>query len=106
MAFFFKYYPSNDDLTKFLEQKVKKLVLNSQLLSVQILTNDVQVLIFCLSYFITTVLYNIIFKLFSKHSLAPLRCMHASQVSSKCVRMVLKMTLAKSIFNTTCSMLK
>ena len=28
---------------------------NSQLLTVQILTNDVQVLILCLSYFVTTV---------------------------------------------------
>ena len=37
-------------------QKVKKLALTSQLLTVQILTNDVQVLILCLSYFITTVL--------------------------------------------------
>ena len=36
--------------------KVKKLALNSQLLTVQILTNDVQVLILCLSYFITTVI--------------------------------------------------
>ena len=36
-------------------QKVKKLALNSQLLTVQILTNDVQVLILCLSYLITTV---------------------------------------------------
>ena len=36
-------------------KKVKKLALNSQLLTVQILTNDVQVLILCLSYFITTV---------------------------------------------------
>ena len=34
---------------------VKKLALNSQLPTVQILTNDVQVLILCLSYFITTV---------------------------------------------------
>ena len=34
---------------------VKKLALNSQLLTVQILANDVQVLILCLSYFITTV---------------------------------------------------
>ena len=33
------------------------MTLNSQLLSVQILTNDVQVLILGLSYFITTVLY-------------------------------------------------
>jgi hypothetical protein len=32
------------------------LALNSQLLTVQILANDVQVLILCLSYFITTVL--------------------------------------------------
>ena len=31
------------------------MALNSQLLTVQILTNDVQVLILCLSYFITTV---------------------------------------------------
>ena len=36
-------------------KKVKKLALNAQLLIVQILTNDVQVLILCLSYFITTV---------------------------------------------------
>ena len=36
-------------------KKFKKLALNSQLLTVQILTNDVQVLILCLSYFITTV---------------------------------------------------
>ena len=36
-------------------KKVKKMALNSQLLTVQILTNDVQVLILCLSYFITTV---------------------------------------------------
>ena len=33
-------------------KKVKKLVLNSQLLTVQILANDVQVLILCLSYFL------------------------------------------------------
>ena len=37
-------------------KKVTKLALNSQLLTVQILTNHVQVLILCLSYFITTVL--------------------------------------------------
>ena len=37
--------------------KVKKLALNLQLPTVQILTNDVQVLILCLSYSITTVLY-------------------------------------------------
>ena len=37
-------------------KKVKKLALNSQLLTVQILINDVQVLILCLSYFITTVI--------------------------------------------------
>ena len=36
-------------------KKVKKLALNSQLLTVQILTNGVQVLILCPSYFITTV---------------------------------------------------
>ena len=36
-------------------KKVKKLALNSQLLTVQILTSDVEVLILCLSYFITTV---------------------------------------------------
>ena len=34
---------------------VKKLALDSQSLTVQILTNDVQVPILCLSYFITTV---------------------------------------------------
>ena len=36
-------------------KKVKKLSLNSQLPTVQILINDVQVLILCLFYFITTV---------------------------------------------------
>ena len=36
-------------------KKVKKLALSSQLLTVQILTNNVQALILCLSYFITTV---------------------------------------------------
>ena len=36
-------------------KKVKKLALNSQLLTVEILTNDVQVLTLCLSYSITTV---------------------------------------------------
>ena len=35
--------------------KVKKLALSSQLLTVQILSNDVQVLILCLSYFFTSV---------------------------------------------------
>ena len=39
----------------FKPKKVKKLALNSQLLTFQILTNDVQMLILCLSYFITTV---------------------------------------------------
>ena len=34
---------------------MKKFALNSQLQPFQILTNDVQMLIFCLSYFITTV---------------------------------------------------
>ena len=37
-------------------KKVKKLALISQLLTIQILTNDVQVLILCLSYFIATVI--------------------------------------------------
>ena len=37
-------------------KKVKKLASNSQLRTVQILTNDVQVLILCLSYFISTVI--------------------------------------------------
>ena len=41
---------------KYKTNKVKKLALNSQLLTVQILTNNVQVLILCLSYSITTVL--------------------------------------------------
>ena len=36
-------------------KKGKKLALNSKLLTVQILTNDVQVVILCLSYFINTV---------------------------------------------------
>ena len=39
-------------------KKVKKLALKSQLLTVQILTIDVQALILCLSYLITTVLSN------------------------------------------------
>ena len=38
-------------------KKGKKLALNSQLLTVQILTNNVQVLILCLFYSITTVPY-------------------------------------------------
>ena len=38
-------------------QKFKKLALKSQLPTVQILTKDVQVLILCLSYFITTAVY-------------------------------------------------
>ena len=37
-------------------QKIKKFALNSQLQTVQILTNDVQMLVLCLSYIITTVL--------------------------------------------------
>ena len=37
-------------------QKVKKFALNSQLQTVQLLTNDVQTLIFCLSDFTTAVL--------------------------------------------------
>ena len=36
-------------------QKKKKLTLNSQLQTYQILTNDDQMFILCLSYFITTV---------------------------------------------------
>ena len=36
-------------------KKVEKLALNSQLLTVQIVTNDVQVLILCLPYLIITV---------------------------------------------------
>ena len=39
-------------------KKDKKLALNSQLLTVQILTNDVQVLNLCLTYLITTVTCN------------------------------------------------
>ena len=42
-------------------KKVKQLALNSQLLTVQTLTNDVQVIILCLSYFITTVKIHINF---------------------------------------------
>ena len=41
---------------RYKPKKVKKLALNSQLLTVQILTNDVQVLILCLSYIINTVI--------------------------------------------------
>ena len=40
---------------------ITKLALNSQLLTAQILTNDVHVLILCLSYFITTVISREIF---------------------------------------------
>ena len=36
------------------QKKVRKLALDSHLLTVQILTNDVQLLILCLSYLITT----------------------------------------------------
>ena len=43
---------------RYKPKKVEKLALNSQLLTVQILTKDVQVLILCLSYFITTVSKN------------------------------------------------
>ena len=39
-------------------KKVKKLALNSQILTVQTLTNDVQVYILCLSYFISTVRFS------------------------------------------------
>ena len=62
---FLKYWSSDKDLTNSTSfysknrwyKKVKKfkLALNSQLLTVQILTNNVQELILCLSYFITTV---------------------------------------------------
>ena len=38
-------------------KQVKKLALNSQLPTVQVLTNDVQGLILCLSYFVATVLF-------------------------------------------------
>ena len=40
--------------SKWYKKKVEKFALNSQLLTVQIWTNIVQVLILCLSYFITT----------------------------------------------------
>ena len=53
-------------------KKVKKLALNSQLLTVQILTNDVEVLILCLSYIVTTVtidLFN-----FQENALSEMRC--------------------------------
>ena len=36
--------------------KIKKFALNLQLQAIQILTNDVQMIIFCLFYFITTVI--------------------------------------------------
>ena len=65
---FLKYKPSDDDLTnpkKFLDlkasginskhQEIKKFALNLQLQTIQILTNNVQVLILCLSYFIIAV---------------------------------------------------
>ena len=41
----------------FKHQRIKKLALNLQLQTIQILTNDVQMLILGLSYFITTVNY-------------------------------------------------
>ena len=40
----------------FITPKNKKLVLKSQLQTYQILTNDDQIFILCLSYFITTVM--------------------------------------------------
>ena len=46
---------STNKIKGFKPQKVSKLALNSQLKTVQILTNNVQMLMFCLSYFITTV---------------------------------------------------
>ena len=42
----------------FKPKKGKKLALNLQLLTLQILTNDVKVLILCLCYFVTTVHVN------------------------------------------------
>ena len=47
---------------QYKSQKVKKFVLNSQLQAVQTLTNDVQVLILCLSYHIITLSNRQIFK--------------------------------------------
>ena len=50
-------------------KKVKKLALNLQLLTVQILTNDVQVLLLCLSYFVTTVKQDFQSRLRSRHTI-------------------------------------
>ena len=49
-------FHNRTDITLYKPQKVKKLALISQLLTAQILTNDVQVLILSLSYLIITVL--------------------------------------------------
>ena len=47
---------SRYNINWFKSKNVKKLAFNPQLQTVQTLTNDVQMLIFCLSYFITTVI--------------------------------------------------
>ena len=48
---------------------MKKLALNLQLQTIQILTNDVQMLILCLSYFITTVF---VFNFLGENRLSPI----------------------------------
>ena len=57
-------------------QKVKKFALNSQLQTVQILKNDVQMLILCLSYFFTTVIVYFFFAYTFKFSIKPTRTGH------------------------------
>ena len=75
MVFFLKYKPSDDDLTSpnsfyikiskwYKHQEIKNFALNLQLQVIQILTKDVQMLIFCLSYSFTTVVYFIFRHLF------------------------------------------
>ena len=54
-------------------KKVKKLALNSQLPTVQILTNDVQVIIFCLSYSINEVLLVLYQNIFSISTMGSLK---------------------------------
>ena len=51
-----QYVVSREKSKWYKPKKVKKLALKSQLLTIQILTNNVKVLILCLFYFISTVM--------------------------------------------------
>ena len=67
-------------------KKVKKLALNLQLLTVQILTNDVHVLILCLSYFITTVPQNMLPESFFSRNLIIFNLIISSKLKPKQMR--------------------